>query len=89
MKLIDYIKINQSFKNIPVSIRSRALELLIPVYGVSPLENISHINIPYDQTSHNDVYLPKFNASGAVHLIGICFIPSETVKAFIVKKNCC
>lgn len=63
---------------LPVSIRSRARELLIPVYGVSPLENISHINIPYDHTSHNDVYLPKFNASGAVHLIGICFIPSET-----------
>lgn len=42
--------------------------------------NISHINIPYDQTSHNDVYFPKFNASGAVHLIGICFIPSDTVE---------
>lgn len=23
--------------------------------------------------------LPKFNASGAVHLMGICFIPSETI----------
>lgn len=65
---------------LPASIRSLALELLIPAYGVSPFENISQIKIPYDQTSHSDVYLPKFNASGAVHLIGICFIPSDTVE---------
>lgn len=63
----------------PASILSLALELLMPVYGVSPFENISHTRIPYDQTSHSVVYLPKFNASGAVHLIGICFMPSETV----------
>ena len=24
-------------------------------------------------------YVPKFNASGAVHLMGICFSPSDTV----------
>lgn len=27
---------------------------------------------------HN-IQVPKFNASGAVHLIGICFIPSDTM----------
>lgn len=65
----------------PASIRSLALALLIPEQGVSPLEKISHMRIPYDQTSQREVYLPKFKASGAVHLIGICFIPSETEKA--------
>lgn len=59
--------------------RSLARELLIPEYGVSPLENISHIRMPYDQTSQSDVYLPKLSASGAVHLTGICFMPSETI----------
>lgn len=63
---------------VPASIRSLARELLIPAYGVSPLEKISNINIPYDQTSQRVVYFPKFSASGAVHLIGICFIPSDT-----------
>lgn len=69
-------------QNSPESIRSLARELLMPVYGVSPFENISHTRMPYDQTSHNVVYLPKFNASGAVHLIGICFMPSETKQSF-------
>lgn len=73
-----------TIRYLPASIRSRARELLIPAYGVSPFENISHIKMPYDHTSHKDVYLPKFSASGAVHLIGICFIPSETAKK---KKN--
>lgn len=67
-----------AFRKSPESIRSLALELLMPVYGVSPFENISHTKMPYDQTSHSVVYLPKFSASGAVHLIGICFMPSDT-----------
>ncbi len=34
--------------------------------GGFPLENISHITIPNDQTSDKEVHFPPFNTSGAV-----------------------
>ena len=41
--------------------------------------NVSMVTIECLILNDVNINLPKFRASGAVHLMGICFIPSETM----------